>query len=601
MQQRSAKEIRDLYLTFFKERGHSILPSASIVPENDPTALFVTAGMHPLVPFLLGQDHPEGSRLANAQKCVRTQDILEVGDNTHDTCFEMMGNWSLGDYFKKEAIEWSFEFLTSEQYLGIPIEKIAVTVFAGDDDAPRDEEAAEIWKSLGVPQKRIFYKGKEDNWWGPAGATGPCGPDTEMFVWTGDGDAPEADPTEDDRWVEIWNDVFMQYFKEADGSYRELEQKNVDTGMGLERVAMFLQGATNIYETDLFEPIMRVLNELVQAANPELSDKTITIAKRIIADHIRTGAMMVSDSVLPSNKDQGYILRRLLRRAVVRGEKLGLPERFLAKLVEPVAEIYGEVYENLAKGEKIQGVAAVIEEEETKFRKSLRKGLKEFEKISARNVDERISGKEAFLLFATYGFPLEMTQELAKERKREIDVQEFWKEFEAHQNLSRKGAEGKFAGGLADHSAESTRHHTATHLLHQALRDVLGQHVFQKGSNITPERLRFDFSHDRAMTKEEIKAVEDIVNEQIKGDLSVSFDVADVSDARKNGAIGVFEERYGNRVKVYKMGDYSLEICGGPHVQSTGELKSIKILKEQAVGAGIRRIKAAVSANEPKS
>lgn len=601
MKTRTSKEIISLFLGFFEERGHAVTPSASVLPENDPSALFISAGMHPLVPYLLGQPHPEGKRLVNVQKCVRTQDILEIGDATHDTFFEMLGNWSLGDYFKKEAIEWSFIFLTSERYLGVPISRLAVTVFAGDEDAPRDEEAARIWKEQGVPERRIFYKGKADNWWGPAGATGPCGPDTEMFVWIGGGEPEDTDPSEDSRWVEVWNDVFMQYFKEANGSFRELEQKNVDTGMGLERIAMVLQNASSIYETDILAPIFRQIETLAAQIPVALTPERILKAKRVIADHLRTAAVMISDGVQPSNKDQGYILRRLLRRAIAQGSALGIQESFLGSLLPAVTTIYGDRYLGLAQGESMERIRAVISEEEEKFRRTLAKGMKEFERIATRSVDERISGRDAFLLFSTYGFPLEMTQELAKDWKREVNTEEFWIEFEQHQMMSRKNAEQKFAGGLADHSAESTRHHTATHLLHQALRDVLGEHVYQRGSNITPERLRFDFSHDRALTLEEIAKVEEAVNTQIQRNLPVSFEVVEVPEARKRGAIGVFEERYGNRVKVYKMGDYSLEICGGPHVPHTGELGVFKILKQEAVAAGIRRIKAAVSANQPKS
>lgn len=601
MKKRTSAEIITLFLQYFKDRGHTVIPSASVIPENDPSALFISAGMHPLVPYLLGQPHPEGTRLVNVQKCVRTQDILEVGDATHDTFFEMLGNWSLGDYFKQEAIEWSFEFLTSLDYLGLPISRLAVTVFAGDVDAPRDEEAARIWKEQGIPEHRIFYKGKADNWWGPAGATGPCGPDTEMFVWTGEGDSEDTDPSEDKRWVEVWNDVFMQYYKEANGSFRELEQKNVDTGMGLERIAMVLQNVSSIYEADILAPIFKLIEDLTAKTPVAVSSERALKSKRVIADHLRTAAIMVSDGVLPSNKDQGYILRRLLRRAIVQGTFLGIEESFLASLLSGVHVIYGERYPMLSDTGSMERIRAVISEEEEKFRKTLAKGMKEFEKIASRSVDERISGKDAFLLFSTFGFPLEMTQELAKDWKREVSADEFWKEFEEHQQMSRKNAEQKFAGGLADHSAQSTRHHTATHLLHQALRDVLGTHVYQRGSNITPERLRFDFSHDHALTPEELTSVEEAVNAQIQKNLQVSFEVMDVAEARKRGAIGVFEERYGNRVKVYKMGGYSLEICGGPHVEHTAELGGFKILKQEAVAAGIRRIKAVVSANLPKS
>ncbi|MBI3120623.1 MAG: alanine--tRNA ligase [Candidatus Kerfeldbacteria bacterium] len=594
MQHRTGREIRTLFLEFFRARGHAVLPSASIVPENDPTALFITAGMHPLVPYLLGSPHPEGRRLANSQKCVRTQDILEVGDATHDTCFEMLGNWSLGDYFKQEAIQWSMEFLTSEKFMGISKDRLVITVFSGDNDAPRDEEASNIWESVGIPRERIFHQGKEHNWWGPAGATGPCGPDTEIFVWTGEGTAPICDPTQEPRYVEVWNNVFMQYFKEDNGSFRELEQKNVDTGMGLERIAMISQSVSSIFETDLFLPLMQRLDQIVSKPSSITSDLR---ARRIIADHVRTGAMMISDGVRPSNKDQGYILRRLLRRAIVQAETLDIRENFLVNLLDGVSEIYGDVYPNLSAGSPMEEIASVMRTEEEKFRKTLTRGMSEFQKIVNMSVDERISGVHAFQLFSTYGFPLELTEELGALQHRSVDTAGFWKEFETHQQLSRKGAEQKFAGGLADHSAETMRHHTATHLLHQALRDVLGETVFQKGSNVTRERLRFDFSYPTKVTPEQLKRVEKIVQEQIRRDLPVSFEVMDVSEARRRGAIGVFEERYGNKVKVYSMGDYSKEICGGPHVEHTGVLKGFKILKEEAVSAGIRRIKAVATAN----
>ncbi len=594
MQHRTGREIRTLFLEFFRARGHAVLPSASIVPENDPTALFITAGMHPLVPYLLGSPHPEGRRLANSQNCVRTQDILEVGDATHDTCFEMLGNWSLGDYFKQEAIQWSMEFLTSEKFMGISKDRLVITVFSGDNDAPRDEEASNIWESVGIPRERIFHQGKEHNWWGPAGATGPCGPDTEIFVWTGEGTAPICDPTQEPRYVEVWNNVFMQYFKEDNGSFRELEQKNVDTGMGLERIAMISQSVSSIFETDLFLPLMQRLDQIVSKPSSITSDLR---ARRIIADHVRTGAMMISDGVRPSNKDQGYILRRLLRRAIVQAETLDIRENFLVNLLDGVSEIYGDVYPNLSAGSPMEEIASVMRTEEEKFRKTLTRGMSEFQKIVNMSVDERISGVHAFQLFSTYGFPLELTEELGALQHRSVDTAGFWKEFETHQQLSRKGAEQKFAGGLADHSAETMRHHTATHLLHQALRDVLGETVFQKGSNVTRERLRFDFSYPTKVTPEQLKRVEKIVQEQIRRDLPVSFEVMDVSEARRRGAIGVFEERYGNKVKVYSMGDYSKEICGGPHVEHTGVLKGFKILKEEAVSAGIRRIKAVATAN----
>lgn len=587
----TANEIRRKFIAFFVEKGHSQIPSASLVPEHDPTVLFTTAGMHPLIPYLMGEKHPQGRRLVNSQKCVRTQDILEVGDATHDTFFEMLGNWSLGDYFKKEAIEWSYEFLTSPTWLGIDPQKIVVTVFEGDADAPRDIKAAEIWKAVGIPEDRIFYKSKEHNWWGPAGASGPCGPDTEMFVYHGSGEPPSpVDPTtKESGYVEVWNDVFMEYAKRADGIFEPLKQKNVDTGMGLERIAMILQGAESIFETDLFLPIMRGLRELSSVSG---ADRERDIAERIVADHIRTAVLLITDGVLPSNTDQGYILRRLLRRAIHFARKLGIAPERLSDLVPAVVSIYADVYPAVRSAES--KAVALLEEEGRKFGKTIERGMKEFQDIIARNVDERLSGKEAFLLFATYGFPLEMTKELAAEQKRDVDEPEFWKEFETHQNLSRKGAEQKFHGGLADHSVESTMLHTATHLVHQALKDVLGPDVNQRGSNITRDRLRFDFNYDAKMAPEQIARVEDIVNAQIQRDLPVHWKEMNVSDAKKVGAIGLFHERYSDRVKVYFVGEYSKEVCGGPHVPRTGLLKSFTITKEEAVGAGLRRLKAVV-------
>ncbi|MBI2426435.1 MAG: alanine--tRNA ligase [Candidatus Kerfeldbacteria bacterium] len=585
----TSKEIRKKYIEFFVQKGHAQIPSAPLVPEHDPTVLFTTAGMHPLVPFLMGEPHPAGKRLVNFQKCVRTQDIDEVGDATHDTFFEMLGNWSLGDYFKKEAIQWSWEFLTSPHWLGIHPSRIYVTVFAGDDDAPRDQEAADVWESVGVPHHRIQFKGKSQNWWGPAGETGPCGPDTEMFVYAGEGETPEGiDPTEDTRFVEVWNDVFMQYEKRNDGSFVPLAQQNVDTGMGLERAAMILQGKTSIFETDLFAPLVaRIQQEMSVTASPETLRSL-----RIVVDHTRTAIFMMADEVQPSNTDRGYILRRLIRRAIQHARALGVDARVLPELIDDVVNIYGETYPEIPRRKK--AIYTILLEESVKFQKTLEKGLKEFELIAARNIDEVISGKEAFLLFSTYGFPLEMTKELAAKQHRSVDERAFWKEFEAHQQLSRKGAEQKFHGGLADHSVQSIMLHTATHLLHQALKDVLGEKVNQKGSNITKDRLRFDFNWDAKLTPEQITRVEQIVNEQITRDLPVHWEEMTVPEAKQRGAIGLFDERYGERVKIYIMGDYSKEVCGGPHVPHTGLLKDFTITKEEAVGAGLRRIKAIV-------
>ena len=581
----TAQELRQKYIDFFVSKGHKVIKSSSLVPENDPTVLFTTAGMHPLVPFLMGEKHPLGMRLVNYQKCIRTGDIDEVGDDMHLTFFEMLGNWSLGDYFKKEAIEWSFEFLTSKEWLGIPLERLAFTVFAGDDEVPKDEEAAEVWKSLGVSENKIAYLGRKDNWWGPAGQTGPCGPDSEMFYWVGEGKAPEKFDPEDKCWVEIWNDVFMQYNKTADGSYKPLKQKNVDTGMGLERVVTVLQGKKSVYETDVFSGILDKVRELATVKDQK--------AERIIADHIRTVTFMAGDGVLPSNLDQGYIMRRLLRRAIRQGKKMGIEKAFIYKIVKVVIDEFGVVYEELRNKE--DEILQTISNEEEKFVKTLQQGLKEFEKISGNILEhggKKLSGRLAFKLYDTYGFPIEMTVDLAEENGLEVNIVEFEEAYKKHQELSRQGSENKFKGGLADDSEQTTRLHTATHLLHQALRDVLGDHVAQKGSNITAERLRFDFTHPEKMTPEQIAEVESIINNKIKAELSVIVKEMTVEEAKEAGAIGLFAEKYGEKVKVYSIGDYSKEMCGGPHVENLSELGEFKIKKEESSSAGVRRIKA---------
>ncbi|MBI4281477.1 alanine--tRNA ligase [Candidatus Uhrbacteria bacterium] len=615
----TSHELRKKYLEFFKSKGHTIIPSASLIPENDPTVLFTTAGMHPLVPYLLGEPHPGGKRLANVQKSVRTQDIDEVGDNRHDTFFEMLGNWSLGDYFKQDAIAWSWEFLTDKKWLGIDPKKLAVSVFAGDADAPRDEESAGIWESLGVPAHKIGYLPKKNNWWGPAGQTGPCGPDTEMFYWTGKGEYPPegSNPaTDEDHWLEIWNDVFMQYNKviksvksppkadpppaekvESDGSEYEfvpLKQKNVDTGMGLERTLVALNGYKDVFQIDTFWPIVQTLEQL--SGRRYDSDPATTKSMRIIADHVRTATMIVADDrgIVPSNVDQGYVVRRLIRRAIRYARQLGLKGKFCADVASAVVEIFRDVYPEVERNK--EKVFAELAKEEEKFDRTLEKGLKEFEKIFAKKA--AISGEDAFILYSTYGFPLELSQELAQEKGQKIDEEVFRAEFKKHQDLSRAGATQKFSGGLADHSWEVIRQHTATHLLDQALRDVLGKHVEQKGSNITKERLRFDFTHPQKMTDEEKKRVEEIVNEKVKADLSVRYDMLTVEEAKAQNAIGLFEDKYatmGEKVKVYSIGDYSKEICGGPHVEHTAQVGKFKIVKEEAVSAGIRRIKAVVT------
>ena len=611
----NAQELRKKYLEFFASKGHTVISSASLIPENDPTVLFTTAGMHPLVPYLLGEKHPAGVRLTDVQKCVRTGDIDEVGDKSHLTFFEMLGNWSLGDYFKQEAIEWSFEFLTSKKYLGIDINKLAVSVFAGDDDASFDSESFEKWKSLGIAEERIAKLPKKNNWWGPAGITGPCGPDTEMFFWVGKDEFPSSNSNpgnDENSWLEIWNDVFMQYFKEQDGSFRPLKQQNVDTGMGLERTTAVLNKFPDVFEVDTLKPIIKKLEELCGKQYKE--SESITKSMRVIADHIRTSTMIMTDDrgVVPSNVDQGYIVRRLIRRAVRHGRNLGLENNFCRQLSKVIIDIFQDVYPEVMRNQ--DSALNEMEKEETKFRVTLEQGIKEFEKLikgfqmalekTNRKITE-ISGKQAFKLYDTFGFPIEMTEELAHENNLTIDKIGFDEAYLAHQDLSRQGAEQKFKGGLADHGEMSVKYHTATHLLHTALRQVLGNHVEQKGSNITAERLRFDFSYNDKMTPEQIQEVEDLVNSAIKHDYLVSFSEMTVAEAKEKGAIGLFGDKYGEMVKVYVIGDpeqkalssiesptFSREICGGPHVEHTGVMGHFKIIKEESSSAGIRRIKA---------
>jgi alanyl-tRNA synthetase len=595
-------EIRQCYLDFFSKKDHAVIPGAPLIPENDPTVLFTTAGMHPLVPYLLGESHPEGARLTNCQKCIRTQDIDEVGDDSHLTFFEMLGNWSLGDYFKKEAIAMSFEFLT--KVLEIPTEKLAVSCFGGDDrfpDLPRDDESAKIWKSVGIPEDRIaFIKGgvleSENNWWGPAGATGPCGPDTEMFYWIGEGE-PHGNPAGNEHdWLEIWNDVFMQYNKthrSSDSNIAEFEplsQKNVDTGMGLDRTAQVLQGVNSVYETDKMKPIM----DSVQAVSGErLAGSNTVKHARIVVDHLKAATFIIADGITPSNVDQGYVLRKLIRRAIRSSKQLYIEEPlFTAVIAETVIEQYGHTYGKLT--EKQKEICDVLTHEEEQFQKTLSEGIKQFEKAVAKISGSQIDGSTAFHLYDTYGFPLELTKEMAREKGLEVDEDGFEKAFTQHQSLSRKGAEQRFSGGLADHSAEPTKLHTATHLLNAALRDVLGDHVEQRGSNITQERLRFDFCHADKMTKEQLEDVETIVNRVIKENLPISYHITTVDGAKDEGAIGVFDDRYGDDVKVYSIGEFSKEICGGPHVARTSMLGEFKIKKEESSSAGVRRIKAVV-------
>lgn len=586
-----AKELRTMYVNFFQERGHKEIPSASLLPENDPTVLFTTAGMHPLVPYLLGEKHPLGNRLTNVQKCFRTGDIDEVGDDTHLTFFEMLGNWSLGDYFKQESISMSFDFLTN--YLNIPPEKLAVTVFEGDDMVPADTEAEQIWMEAGLKKEQIFRCGREDNWWGPAGQTGPCGPDTEIFY---DMDKPKCGPDcgpscKCGKYVEIWNNVFMEFNKEADGSFSELKQKNVDTGMGLERVLTIFNGKTNVYDTELFLPIMMRLDEIIKNEGKCIPERE----RRIICEHIRASVFILGDpkKISPSNTEQGYILRRLIRRVIRLFKKADIHTNYLCQLAEVIIRQYQDVYQELEVNSEF--ILEQLEKEYHLFSRTLDEGLKKADKY-LDNIGKNgvLDGELAFKLYDTYGFPIEFTSELAQERGYLVDMEGFRKKFEEHQNKSRQGAAGKFAGGLADHNEQTARLHTATHLLCGALRKVLGEEVFQRGSNITSERLRFDFSFDRKVTKEELEQVSAIVNEAIEKRIDVVMEEMTLKEAYEAGAIGVFSDKYGDMVKVYTIPGYSKEICGGPHAANTGELVSFTILKEEASSAGVRRIKAVI-------
>lgn len=577
-----SSEIRQRFLDFFAKRGHAVIPSSSLVPENDPSVLFNTAGMQPLVPYLLGQTHPAGKRLVDVQKCVRTQDIEEVGDNTHDTFFEMLGNWSLGDYFKEDAIKWSYELLTNkEEGFGLDPARIYVTCFEGDENAARDEESFAVWRSLGVPENKIYFLPARSNWWSP-GPNGPCGPDTEMFydLRPEQGEIKNKEDflgaDSEQRVIEVWNDVFMEYEKKDNKVVGKLKNKNVDTGAGLERLTMVLQEKDNIFATDLFAPLMAKISEL--------SNVTDEKARRVVADHIRTAVFMIADGVTPANTDRGYVLRRLLRRAVRYADLLEFPANKLSELAAVVIKKYERVYPEVKLREFL--VKKEIEQEEAKFRETLQRGMREFER-----------GEDPFILATSHGFPIELITELAKEKGREIDLKKFEAQMVEHQAKSRAGAEQKFKGGLADHSEQVVRYHTATHLLHQALHEVLGEGVMQKGSNITAERLRFDFAHNAKMTDEEKKRVEEIVNEKISADLPVQNVVLPKAEAEKLGARMFFGDKYGDQVSVYYIGDsletaYSKEFCGGPHVSRTGELGRFRIAKEEAVAAGVRRIKA---------
>ena len=591
----TAAELRRKYIEFFKSKGHQEIKSASLIPDNDPTCLFTTAGMHPLVPYLQGAKHPSGTRLTDCQKCIRTGDIDEVGDPVHLTFFEMLGNWSLGDYFKKEAIDFSFEFLTGKDNLNIPVDMLAVTVFAGDENAPFDAEAFEIWKGHGIPECRIAKLGKKDNWWGPAGTTGPCGPDTEMFYWTGSKPAPETFDPSNKLWVEIWNDVFMQYNKTADGTFEPLSQRNVDTGMGLERITAVLQGKASCYETEIFASIFAALDEVRGIETPAER----TASERIIADHLRAATFIIADGITPGRVDQPYVLRRLIRRAIREGRKLGITGKlFTSTIAQVVIGQFGEFYPELVERKDV--IISELDREEKQFGVTLEDGIKEFQKLVDRVpafVERKvISGKNAFNLYETYGFPIELTCEMAAEQNFTVDMAGYEEAYKKHQEMSRAGAEQKFKGGLADHSEATARLHTATHLLQAALRKILGGHVEQKGSNITAERLRFDFSHPEKMTPEQIAEAEKLVNEAIARDLEIVCEEMDVDSARARGAMGLFGSKYGEVVKVYTMGDVSCEICGGPHAARTGELKSFKILKEESSSRGVRRIKAVIGA-----
>ena len=579
-----AIEIRNKYLNFFKNHGHVVIPSAPVIPENDPSVLFTTAGMQPLVPYLLGEPHPAGTRLTDCQKCVRTNDIDEVGDNRHLTYFEMLGNWSLGDYFKEESIQMSYDFLTKE--LGIPVEKLSVTCFAGDEDCARDEVTASCWKKAGIPEERIYYFGKDDNWW-IAGETGPCGPDTEMFYDTGKPKcSPECNPSCGcGKYVEIWNNVFMEFYKDENGKYSKLKQHNVDTGLGLERMTMLLEGKETPFETELFAPIMDKLVELQKVDN--------IASRRIVAEHLRSSMMIICDGGRPSNVDRGYILRRLIRRMVRHMNKLQISLDELSTLIDINVENLKEMYPALEANKET--IKNVILEEKDKFVKTLEKGEKEFAKEVGQVKEQGeniVPGKVVFRLYDTYGFPPEVTEELATENGMKIDKEGFDKLFKEHQEKSRAGSEQKFKGGLASTGEIETKYHTATHLLNAALKQVLGAHVHQRGSNITAERMRFDFSHPAKMTDEEKQKTEDLVNEWITEAIPVEHLEMKKDDAIKMGAEAMFIEKYGDIVSVYKIGDVSIELCGGPHVSNTSELGHFKIKKEESSSSGIRRIKA---------
>jgi alanyl-tRNA synthetase len=588
----TSNELRRKYIDFFKSKGHAEISGKSLIPDNDPTVLFTTAGMHPLVPYLLGEAHPAGKRLTDYQKCVRTGDIDEVGDPAHLTCFEMLGNWSLGDYFKKESIAWSYELLTDPAWLALDPRMLSVTVFAGDENAPRDEESAGYWKAAGMPADRIAYLPAGDNWWA-TGATGPCGPDTEIFYWVGEGLPPAGSNKGSDpkNWMEIWNNVFMEYNRVDEKTLVKLPAQNVDTGMGLERTVAVLQGKKSVYETEAFAAILSAIGRVSGRVYGQ--DADLDRSFRIIADHLRSATMISGDpkAVSPSNVGAGYVLRRLIRRAVRHGHKLGIETSFLPTIAAAVIDLYAQPYPEL--GANRSRIMEELAAEEAKFSETLRSGEHEWQKLLPnlqKNPKKVVPGRVAFHLYDTYGFPIEMTEELAGEEGMTVDKEGFDAEFKKHQELSRAGSEQLFKGGMADHSEVSTKYHTATHLLQQALTLVLGDHVAQKGSNITTERLRFDFAHPAPLTKEELEKVEALVNEQIRRDLPVTMAIMKLDEAKASGARALFGEKYEENVKVYTIGDFSKEVCGGPHVERTGLLGRFRIQKEQSSSAGVRRI-----------
>ncbi len=581
--------LKDTYLKFFESKGHKIIPSAPIIPENDPTCLFNTAGMQPLVPYLKGEPHPEGTRLADVQKCFRTNDLDSIGDTTHHTFFEMLGNWSLGDYFKKEAITWSFELLT--KHLNIPAERLAVTVFKGNDIVPQDSESAQIWKSVGIKEEKIAFLGEENNWWPNMELTGPCGPDTEIFYWRSEKKVPEKFDPDDENWVEIWNNVFMQYNHEENGKFVPLKNKNVDTGLGVERVTAILEGYTDNYKSSVWKDVIKKIEEI---SNLSYDDEQNKKAMRIIADHIRAVVMISGDDagIKPSNTDQGYILRRLIRRIIRYAKKLiiDINSNWEQELATLIINQYSKYYTELERNREV--ILQVLKDEKVKFNRTLEKGLREFEKAINNIEGNKINKDIAFRLYDTYGFPIELTEELAKEQGLTVDIEGFKQKFAEHQEKSREGAMQKFKGGLASTGEIETKYHTATHLLNAALKKVLGDHVHQKGSNITAERMRFDFSHNAKMTDEEKQKAEDLVNEYIEMAIPVEKLEMPKEEALKLGAEAMFADKYGDIVTVYKIGDISMELCGGPHVDNTSKLGHFKIKKEEASSSGVRRIKA---------